>query len=584
MGRKCGSLSHRGGAGRMLSEQARNMNSPDEGVPVMRRNRSSLSLLVDGEMSDDESEEDRVEPKCTRDPRQCLMDKFCRSMQVLPADQEHLQCDPDFDGVAVSWKPTLSQRITHPLNSPTRTSPLASPPRTSPPRTNRTKTDAGGTLSFIDSCSPCPLRKDFSFDVQDFLSQGPPSQRRSFFNSDSPTRLKWPGRNEVEFARGKALLQTLTFDTTQHTLDDLCHLALEVFILLGVREDLGIAVEKLQSFILVVRTRMFDNPYHNFRHVVDVMQTSYALAHLLGTLSRLSPWEKFALAAAALCHDLEHPGVSSAFVSEAEELFTSSYKDLLLEKHHALRAFEVMVDREVDLLRGLRTVKYYEVRGNVNRVILATDISKHSEYLAKLRAHIAHSESARAAGGEAVKIDKHFEMELILKCADISNVVKPWATARRWAVRVTDEFFLQGDLERSRAMPVTPACDRLTQSRVPLQKGFIDGLCATWFETVTTAFPAFAPALNQMRANRAAWEVCSEEELEACRDWADEEDPFPKAEDESCHRLHRQLKVLRTKAVLEHDSVGIVRTVSDRDLLIDPDLRAPSTIPRTLSA
>ena len=28
-------------------------------------------------------------------------------------------------------------------------------------------------------------------------------------------------------------------------------------------------------------------------------------------------------------------------------------------------------------------------------------------------------------------------------------------------LRITDEFFLQGDLERSRGMPVTPICDRL---------------------------------------------------------------------------------------------------------------------------
>jgi len=52
--------------------------------------------------------------------------------------------------------------------------------------------------------------------------------------------------------------------------------------------ELGIAAGKLQTFILVVRARMFNNPYHNFRHVVDVMQTTYALARLLGTLERLT--------------------------------------------------------------------------------------------------------------------------------------------------------------------------------------------------------------------------------------------------------------------------------------------------------
>jgi hypothetical protein len=49
-------------------------------------------------------------------------------------------------------------------------------------------------------------------------------------------------------------------------------------------------------------------------------------------------------------------------------------------------------------------------------------------------------------------------------------VLKPFPVARRWALCVTDEFFLQGDIERDLGLdPVTPACDRRTQSRVAMQ-------------------------------------------------------------------------------------------------------------------
>ena len=34
-------------------------------------------------------------------------------------------------------------------------------------------------------------------------------------------------------------------------------------------------------------------------------------------------------------------------------------------------------------------------------------------------------------------------LQLLLKCADISNVVKPLGAAREWGVAVTDEFFAQ---------------------------------------------------------------------------------------------------------------------------------------------
>ena len=48
-----------------------------------------------------------------------------------------------------------------------------------------------------------------------------------------------------------------------------------------------------------------------------------------------------------------------------------------------------------------------------------------------------------AAEGGSRPIPIQLEMELILKCADISNVLKPFPVARRWALRVTDEFFAQ---------------------------------------------------------------------------------------------------------------------------------------------
>ena len=46
-------------------------------------------------------------------------------------------------------------------------------------------------------------------------------------------------------------------------------------------------------------------------------------------------------------------------------------------------------------------------------------------------------------------------MQVLIKSADISNVLKPFAVARGWALRVMDEFFLQGDLESQYGLPVT---------------------------------------------------------------------------------------------------------------------------------
>ena len=34
-------------------------------------------------------------------------------------------------------------------------------------------------------------------------------------------------------------------------------------------------------------------------------------------------------------------------------------------------------------------------------------------------------------------------MEVVLKCADISDAIKPFPVTKKWTLRITDELFLQ---------------------------------------------------------------------------------------------------------------------------------------------
>jgi hypothetical protein len=69
------------------------------------------------------------------------------------------------------------------------------------------------------------------------------------------------------------------------------------------------------------RCRMYDNSYHNFYHVFDVTQTVFVLGTRSGIIACLTPMERFALVVAALCHDLEHPGVNNMrLIQKAKQL------------------------------------------------------------------------------------------------------------------------------------------------------------------------------------------------------------------------------------------------------------------------
>jgi hypothetical protein len=155
-------------------------------------------------------------------------------------------------------------------------------------------------------------------------------------------------------------------------------------------------------------------------------------------------------------------------------------------------------------------------------------MTRHAEHVVHLQQFVA-----RRAEDPAVEMDKQLAMELMVKCADISNVVKPVAVARRWALRVTDEFFIQGDAERAMGMEVSATCNRLAISRVALQTGFIDHVAEPLFTLLVAAFPPVrnepgesAPPregldtpLAQLRDNRASYALCTDLDLERARDW-----------------------------------------------------------------
>ena len=84
-------------------------------------------------------------------------------------------------------------------------------------------------------------------------------------------------------------------------------------------------------------------------------------------------------------------------------------------------------------------------------------------------------------------------------------------------MRIMDEFFQQGDLERSRGMDVTRTCDRTAQSRVEAQRGFIDCVAAPFLRLLAARLPGLAPALDRLAATRAMWGAYASDD-DLCRE------------------------------------------------------------------
>ena len=100
--------------------------------------------------------------------------------------------------------------------------------------------------------------------------------------------FRWPPGNTANIKECNESLKSLGFDGMGMEDDDLLHLTLAMFTDVGAHERLGIETEKLQGFLVAVKDRMLENPFHNWLHVFHTTQACYAMMLKCNAQERLS--------------------------------------------------------------------------------------------------------------------------------------------------------------------------------------------------------------------------------------------------------------------------------------------------------
>jgi hypothetical protein len=181
--------------------------------------------------------------------------------------------------------------------------------------------------------------------------------------------------------------------------------------------------------------------YHNFRHVVDVLQALFYFLVQIGTLppyppnsvpahpvpkspiaQLLKPFDALTLLISAIGHDVGHPGVNNAFLVALNAPLAQLYNDRsVLESFHCAAYSQI--------LRRYWPKAFSDsmMRKLMINSILATDMGLHFKYMSELgnlQGKIAHDDGI--IDGWSVKVrEEHKDLAcgLLIKCADISNVV-----------------------------------------------------------------------------------------------------------------------------------------------------------------
>lgn len=87
----------------------------------------------------------------------------------------------------------------------------------------------------------------------------------------------------------------------------------------------------------------------------------------------------------AAAHDVDHPGRSSAFLCNSDSSLAILYNDMcVLESHHSALTFKLTLrDDKVNIFKNLDRETYKLVRSIIVDMILATEMTRHFEHLAK---------------------------------------------------------------------------------------------------------------------------------------------------------------------------------------------------------
>ncbi|XP_052129533.1 uncharacterized protein LOC113204894 isoform X3 [Frankliniella occidentalis] len=252
-----------------------------------------------------------------------------------------------------------------------------------------------------------------------------------------------------------------------------------------------------------------NNPYHNSIHATDVTQAMHCFLQEEKIRKYLTPLEIMAALIAAVTHDLDHPGVNQPFLIATSNHLAALYENTsVLENHHWRSAVGCLLESNLaDQLKDCRK----EMEEQIASLILATDITRQQEFLTKFKKYL-DTKSLDMTKHE----DRHFILQIALKCADISNPCRPWDVSRKWSLKVCEEFFRQGDYERQLNLPITSLCDRTTNSVPKIQAGFFKFVVAPLFEEWHRFLdtPLSHNMINHLRNNQARWDILCQQEAD----------------------------------------------------------------------
>ncbi|KAJ9254273.1 hypothetical protein DTO195F2_6777 [Paecilomyces variotii] len=272
--------------------------------------------------------------------------------------------------------------------------------------------------------------------------------------------------------------------------------------------------------------------YHNFRHAIDVLQSVFFFLLQIGVLppyamdpgdvptvrspiaSMLTPLDALTLLIASIGHDVGHPGVNNIFLVKLNAPLAQLYND-----NSVLEAFHCAAFSQILRRHWPAAFKDRQVRKLLISSILATDMGVHHKFmesLGSLQEKYHENDDVQTWKPQDIENYRTLLCGLLIKCADISNVARPWRVAEKWTNILQEEFANQGEMEKEVGMETAlfggpPELGNILKLATG-QIGFMSIFALPLFEGVADLMSQMLFASQQIRTNQSIWQSLADRE------------------------------------------------------------------------
>ena len=287
----------------------------------------------------------------------------------------------------------------------------------------------------------------------------------------------------------------------------------------GLKNDKIINVNKLEPFLNLVSSQYLPTTlYHNNMHGADVCQSVslYFLNSNAEKILQTTLLDLLSIIIASLGHDLGHPGLNNNFHINARTELALTYNDSsCLENYHCSKLFNILKKDEVNIFEVLNNNDFKDIRKRMISEILATDMFYHKKIIDTAQSKIKQIKPDKfeflSTDKESIKSEQQSILDFFIHTADLAHNSKLFKISLKWVELLSEEFWLQGDKEKSLGINVSYLCDRNKVNVPKDQVGFLNGVILPTFDILTQLFPGLNYTMENAMNNIKEWQKLADE-------------------------------------------------------------------------